>query len=125
MLLTSLRRNVTFLVAGSGLGKSVACYRRLKTHLEGGGFGIVLLHETVASAVTLEQAVMTALRQLHPPLSLMGASALSFCSPERPLLLVVEDVNRSGQTQRLVEKIASWNRSSNGGVIVACRPTGA
>lgn len=110
MLMTSLRRNVTFLVAGSGLGKSVACYRRLKTHAEGGGFGIVLPHEAIASAVTLEQAVMTALRQLHSPLAAVGASALSFCSPGRPLLLVVEDINRSGQTQRLVEKIASWNR---------------
>ena len=111
ILTTSLRYDVTFLVAGSGLGKSVACYRRIAAYVEGGGFGIVLPHEAVASAVTLEQAVTTTLRQLHPPLAAVGASALSFCSPERPLLLVVEDINRSGQTQLLVEKLAGWSRA--------------
>ena len=35
---------------------------------------------------------------------------MSFCSPERPLLLVVEDINRSGQTQLLVEKLVGWSR---------------
>ena len=110
-LATSLRRDVTFLVMGSGLGKSVACYRKLAAHVEGGGFGIVLPHEAVASAMTLEQAVTTTLRKLHPSLAAVGTSALSFCSPERPLLLVVEDINRSGQTQLLVEKLAGWSRA--------------
>ncbi len=109
-LTTSLRRDVTFLLAGSGLGKSVACYRKLAAHVEGGGFGIVLPHEAVALAMTLEQAVTTTLRQLHPALAAVGTSALSFCSPERPLLLVVEDINRSGQTQLLVEKLGGWSR---------------
>ena len=110
-LTTSLHRDVTFLVGGSGLGKSVACYRKLKAHVEEGrGFGIVLPHETIASQVTLEQAVIAALRQLHPSLASVGVSALSLCSPEQPLLLVVEDINRSGQTSRLVEKLAGWSR---------------
>jgi len=109
-LTNSLRYDVTFLVAGSGLGKSVACYRKLAAHVEGRGFGIVLPHEAVASAVTLEQAITTALRQLHPPLAAVGTSVLSFCSPEQPLLLVVEDINRSGQAQLLVEKLAGWSQ---------------
>lgn len=108
-LTTSLHRDVTFLVAGSGLGKSVACYRKLVEHIETGGFGLILPHEAVASAITLEQAVTTTLRQLHPSLAMIGASALSFCSPERALLLVVEDINRSGQAQRLAEKLAGWS----------------
>jgi hypothetical protein len=107
-LMTSLHRDVTFLVAGSGLGKSVACYRKLVEHIETGGFGLILSHAVVDSTITLEQAVTTTLRQLHPSLATIGASALSFCSPERPLLLVVEDINRSGQAQRLAEKIAGW-----------------
>lgn len=109
-LAASIHRDLTFLVAGSGLGKSVACYRTLKAHVEGGGFGIILPHESVASAITLEQAVTATLRQLHPSLVILGSSALSFCSPERPLLLVVEDINRSGQAQRLMEKLAGWSR---------------
>ncbi len=112
-LAASIHRDLTFLVAGSGLGKSVACYRTLKAHVEGGGFGIVLPHESVASAITIEQAVTTALRQLHPPLADFGGSVLSFSSPERPLLLVVEDINRSGQAQRLMEKLAGWSRAQS------------
>lgn len=109
ILATTLRRDVTFLVAGSGLGKSVACYRQIAAHVESGGFGIVLPHEAVASAVSPEQAVTTALRQLHPPLAAACGSALSFCSLEQPLLLVVEDINRSGQAQLLMEKLAGWS----------------
>lgn len=110
-LISSLHRDVTFMVAGSGLGKSVACYRMLAAHVENGGFGIVIPHEAVASAMTLEQAVTTTLRQLHPPLAAVSSSALSFCSPERPLILVVEDINRSGQSQLLMEKIAGWSHT--------------
>jgi hypothetical protein len=106
---------VTFLVAASGLGKSVACRRKLVAHVKAGGFGIVLSHDVVASATTLDQAVATALRQLHPALVTMGETALSFCSPERPLLLVVEDINRSGQTHLLAEKIAGWSRAPGAG----------
>lgn len=107
-LKASNHRKMTFLVAGSGLGKSVACYRMLAKHVENGGFGLIIPHAVVASAITLEQAVMTALCQLYSHLAAAGTSVLSFCSPEKPLMLVVEDVNRSGQAQLLVEKLANW-----------------
>ncbi|WP_295456529.1 hypothetical protein [uncultured Thiodictyon sp.] len=110
----SHHRNLTFLVAGSGLGKSVACYRRLKAYVESGGFGIFLPHEVVDSAITIDQAVTSALRQLHPSLAAIGVSAISLCSPEQPLLLVVEDINRSGQTTRLLARIAGWTPASTG-----------
>ncbi len=111
-MMSSLQHDVTFLVGGSGLGKSVACYRRLRTHVENGGFGIVLRHKCIASVMTLDQAVERALRELHPSLSVGNTVALSFCSPTRPLLLVVEDINRSGQTQFLAERIAGWSQTS-------------
>ncbi|CAK8717683.1 ATP-binding protein [Candidatus Electronema aureum] len=108
----SLRRNVTFLVAASGMGKSVACYRRLAAHVEAGGFGIILPHEVIASAISLEQAVAAALRQLYSSLAEIGNSALSFCSPDKPLLLIVEDINKSGQAQHLAEKLIRWGCAS-------------
>lgn len=108
----SLRRNVTFLVAESGMGKSVACHRRLAAHVEAGGFGVILPHEVIASSISLEQAVAAALRQLHPSLAEIGNSALSFCSNEKPLLLFVEDINRSGMAQRLAEKLIRWGCAS-------------
>ncbi len=110
-LALSLHRDVTFVVAGAGQGKSIACYRRLASHVQAGGFGLVLSHDVVASAMTLDQAIADALRQLHPALASGEETALSICSPEHPLLLVVEDINRADQTQFLAEKIASWSRT--------------
>ena len=109
-LTSNLRRDVTFVVAGTGQGKSVACYRRLASHVQADGFGMVLSHDVVASTITLDQAIAETLRQLHPALTAVGQTALSICSPDRPLLLVVEDINRANQTQLLVEKIAKWGR---------------
>nr|MDU9047112.1 hypothetical protein [Candidatus Electrothrix aestuarii] len=110
-LSAGLRPNMTFLVAESGMGKSVACYRRLAEHVEAGGFGLILSHDLIAPAISLEQAVAAALRQLHPSLAEIGNSALSFCSSEKPLLLAVEDINISGQAQRLAEKLIRWSCS--------------
>ena len=109
-LASSLHRDVTFVVAGTGQGKSVACYRRLASHVQAGGFGLILSHDAIASATTLDQAIANALHQLHPALA-SEETALSICSPERPLLLVVEDINRADRTQFLAEKIASWSRT--------------
>ena len=108
-LASNLSGDVTFLVAGTGQGKSIACYRKLAAHVQAGGFGVVLSHDIVASTITLDQAIAETLRQLHPALAPAGETALSICSPDRPLLLVVEDISRANQTQLLVEKIAKWS----------------
>ena len=79
--------------------------------MQAGGFGLVLSHDVVAGATTLDQAIADALRRLHPSLASDEETALSICSPERPLLLVVEDINRASQTQFLAEKIARWSRT--------------
>lgn len=114
-LRSSLLRDVTFLVAESGLGKSVACHRLVTAHVERGGFGLILSHDTIATSISLEQAVMLELRRLHPPLSPRGPSALEFCSPDHPILLIVEDINQSGQeAPRLAEKLANWSHDSAG-----------
>lgn len=114
-LRNGLRRDVTFLVAESGLGKSVACHRLVTAHVERGGFGLILSHDTIASAPSLEQAVMVELRRLHPLLSRLGPSALEFCSPDHPILLIVEDINQSGkEASRLAEKLANWSHDSSG-----------
>ena len=110
-LASSLHRDVTFVVAGTGQGKSVACYRRLASHVQAGGFGLILSHDDIASATTLDQAIANALRKLHRALASGEETALSICSPERPLLLVVEDINIADRTQFLAEKIANWSRA--------------
>jgi len=101
--------NLLFVVAESGLGKSVACYKQLARHVEAGGFGLAMPHEILASAQTIEQAIDASLRQLHPQLVFNAAADVrQLCSSGRRLLLVVEDINRSGQAQALLEKVARW-----------------
>lgn len=110
----ALQRDITFLTAESGLGKSVACHRLVTAHVEKGGFGLFLSHSTIASATSLEQAVMSELQRIYPLLSSSGPSAFEFCSPNNPILLIVEDINKSGQdAPGLAEKIANWSRVSN------------
>jgi hypothetical protein len=103
-------QDALFIIAESGLGKSVACYKRLEQHVVGGGFGLTLPHQVVNAALTIEQAVEVALLQLHPKLVAgAGLDALSFCSADHPLLMVVEDINRSGQGPFLAEKLVKWS----------------
>jgi hypothetical protein len=103
-------QDVLFIIAESGLGKSVACYKRLEQHVAGGGFALILPHQVVNSALTIEQAVEAALLQLHFKLVAgAGLDALSFCSADHPLLMVVEDINRSGQGPFLAEKLVKWS----------------
>jgi len=107
-------RDVLFVIAESGLGKSVACYKKLDQHVAAGGFGLILPHQTIASSLTVEQAIDAALRQLHPDLiQSAGLDALALCSADRPLLAVVEDINKSGQARFLTEKLAKWAAGGN------------
>jgi hypothetical protein len=103
------RGRVTFVVGSSGSGKSVACYRRLKSHVEAGGVGLVARHEDVASEATLEAAVFATLRRLHRALAPVDPTPFSLCSSESPILLVVEDINHATLPRRLVEKLAGWS----------------
>jgi hypothetical protein len=109
--LRSTRRTVNFVVAESGLGKTVAAYRTLREHVDRSGYGLILPHDLVEQSNTIEQALSAAVRQLHPQLA-PGQSPLSVCSPNRPLLILVEDINRSGQPERLAVKIARWGLNS-------------
>lgn len=106
---------VTFVVARSGFGKSVATYKWIVDHVGRGGAGLVLAHEMIANALTISEALDTALRQLCPSLRLgAGADALALSSIDHPLYLIVEDVNRSGSAAQLAERIERWSRSADG-----------
>jgi hypothetical protein len=107
--LDEVRSNVVFIVAESGFGKTVACYKHLIKHIDQGGFGIILPHEILENALNVDQAVENALRQLHPELSPnLGDDIRSVCDRGNPLLVVVEDINRSARGAQLLEKLANW-----------------
>lgn len=116
--LRGLCRPVTFLVADPGIGKTVAAHRALRAHVEGGGFALVLPHELIENSISLEGALTQAFVQLHPKLA-VGQSPLELCSSHRRLLVVVEDVNRSREPQRLLEKLARWAKTLEGQPAIA------
>lgn len=70
----------------------------------------MLSDKTIDAASGLDHAILLSL-QLHPTLSAFGPSALSLVSSDRPLLLIVDDINQSGQAPSLAEKIARWCNS--------------
>ena len=107
-------REIVFVVASSGLGKSVACYKRLLAHVNAGGAGIILPHDILATAISLDQAIELTLRQLHASLaSGAGSEALALCTDARPFVIVVEDVNKSAQPATLLEKLSSWRSAGD------------
>ena len=103
-------RDIVFVVAESGFGKSVACHKRLAAHVEAEGSGLVIPHGIIAESPSLEQAVDATLRHLHPSLVPgAGSEACALASERIPLLMVVEDINKSGQPAALIERLASWS----------------
>lgn len=100
---------VLFVVARSGEGKTIACYKRLQENIITDGFGLILSDDIVSSSSSIEQAIESALLKLCPSLiSGCGAAALALSNKEKRLLIAVEDINRSGRGGVLLEKIARW-----------------
>jgi hypothetical protein len=107
-------QSVLFVVGESGVGKSVACFKRLARHVDAGGFGLVLTHDVVANSLSLDQAIDSALRQLHPALAPnAGSETRALASEHTPLLLGVEDINKSGQAVAVLERLTTWGASRN------------
>ena len=101
---------VQFVLGESGVGKTVACVKCLQRHVQAGGFGFVVTDEVLRTSVTIEDAVERTLRNLQPTLAGgAGSEALSLMSENEEFLLVIEDINRSAQSARLVETLAAWS----------------
>ena len=103
-----------FLVGESGVGKTVSCYKRLKSHIDNGGCGLILTYETLTAHRTLEQAIDAELRRLRPNLDAgIGGTVLGLCSSHDPFMIVVEDINKSNAPAQLLEKLIGWIPSPN------------
>jgi len=109
--LSGISTDVSLIIADAGLGKSVAAYKQLRSHVERGGFGMVVQHDVIAKALNPVRAIDYGLKALHPHLAPdAGADALQLCEASLPFLMVVEDINRSGQASELLEKITNWSQ---------------
>lgn len=107
-------RGVGFVIGESGQGKSTALRRLADNWLAQGGIVLILAHEFIEQASTIEQAVALGLRHWAPALeSGCGYSALAYATPEQPLLLIVEDINRSPNPRRIIERLVGWTAAGN------------
>ena len=109
-LRTRIEGGIQFVLGESGVGKSVACIKYLQRHVQAGGFGLVVTDDVLRTSRTVEDAIERTLRELQPTLDDgAGSEALSLTSENEQFLLVIEDINRSGQPARFVETLATWN----------------
>ncbi|MCO8629446.1 hypothetical protein [Burkholderia multivorans] len=108
-----LGRGDTLVVGASGMGKTTACATALDAHIENGLPAVVLKTEFLATAATMEAALESEFRRQEPELEAgAGSKALALCTGQEPLLVLVEDVNRTDSPGLLLNKVLSWTRAS-------------
>lgn len=100
---------LTFLIMPSGTGKTTAVAKLLSRWVESDRFGLWIPPQAIENAITLEQAVDTVLRSFEPALERnSGAAARNLSTVESPLLLVIDDINRSARAAALAERVSAW-----------------
>ena len=105
-----LESGLTIVSGESGNGKTIACYKYLTQHIQNGGYGFILRDEILAQSQTLEEAIGKTLLNLQPSLTdACGYDALQIATIDKPIVLVLEDINTSGKAKLLLEKIILWN----------------
>jgi len=109
--LADASKPLRLLVGPSGAGKSVLAHEVLGCTIQEGGIGLWLPSEAVAESVSLKDAIERTVRAIHPSLGArVGEEVLRLSSPENPLVLVIDDINRFGDPRRLLEKSVAWAR---------------
>lgn len=107
------RSGHVFFSGTSGMGKTTICMELLRKGLEEGQPGIVLSDETVRKAISIEEAIDIELRRYFPELEpLAGVRALALAAEAKPMIVLIEDINRAVDTVNLLNKLASWTLKS-------------
>src|ERR1039458_2431396 len=101
---------ITFVVMPSGMGKTTALSRLFSRWVSNSNIGLWIPAEALQDAHTLDQAIDALLHAYSPKLEKnAGALARTFGTHERPLLLIVDDINRSPRPAALLERLAAWS----------------
>lgn len=108
------------LVGASGMGKTTICLSVLASALERNQPCLVISDQTISVATSLEDALSIELRHYsHSLLADSGLKAIEFGSEMFPLIILIEDVNKSVSPERLLNKVIAWisqSSSRSGGV---------
>ncbi|MGB6064419.1 MAG: hypothetical protein WBG50_06400 [Desulfomonilaceae bacterium] len=104
-------RTIHVVIGASGFGKSVASYQVLQEHIDSGCVGLWIPADFLEKAVSIEQAIDSVLRSLHPMIQKdAGAAALRLAGHGQRLLFVVDDMNRGRSPTYMMRKIVGWAR---------------
>jgi hypothetical protein len=98
---------ITFVVGGSGTGKTIACLQVLQHHRDAGGLVMVMSNEVLEAAQNLDQAIIAALRRFRPTLR-EAQVVTTLLGPNATLSILIEDVARSSKPRQLIEKLIAW-----------------
>ncbi len=103
------------LIGPSGVGKTVIVFEVLRQHIEAEGIGFWISREIAERASTLGEAIEEVLRASHSRLPKgAGETTLRFGTADRPVLVVIDDVNRSPSAFNLIQKVIGWARLARG-----------
>lgn len=103
----------TLVVGVSGTGKTTYCINILNRHLEIQKPVLVITDSTINQAISIEEAIDIELRRyVNELIPQSGHQALKFCSIDEPLIILVEDINRSSDSMRLLRKLIDWSNNN-------------
>lgn len=109
----------TLVVGVSGTGKTTYCINVLNRHLGLQKPVLVITDSTVSQAISIEEAIDTELRRYANELiPQSGQRALELCSIDEPLIILVEDINRSSDSARLLKKLIDWSNSDTNFILL-------
>jgi hypothetical protein len=101
------------LTGPSGAGKSVVAQSAMRRHIGAGNIALRVSPEIAERASNMPEALTQVLRSLHGRFdSGVGRAAVELATADHPLLVVVDDINRTPQPMRLLEKITGWANPS-------------
>jgi hypothetical protein len=100
------------IVGRPGAGKSVIARKLLHDQIAQGEAGLWIPGDALQNAASLSDAVCSVLKHFNPNFDdAAGHVAVSLATSEHPLLLVLDDANRTDAASRIPSKVLGWGRN--------------
>ncbi|MCU4578440.1 ATP-binding protein [Acinetobacter courvalinii] len=102
-------QSLNLVIGASGSGKTTICTNYILKKLDKRQPVLVLREENIQNSLNLDEAIEKELHRYSDRLiKNCGRKALELCSSENPLILLIEDINNTNNTEQLIKKINSW-----------------
>lgn len=102
-------QSLNLVIGTSGSGKTTICTNHILKKLGKRQPVLVLREENIQNSLSLDEAIeKELLRYSNRLIKECGRKALELCSSENPLIILIEDINNTNNTEQLIQKINSW-----------------